>query len=180
MKAAKKSGVKRTAAAGETQTKAGTAPPAPAPAPPPPAEEPFEDVWQRYLEEIRKGRSMRDISTDSGMPSPWAILHWARASEQRSQQYARAREDQMTLLLEQVQEVADDRSNDYVMTEKGLKFDREHVQRSKLRVDTMLTRIEKLAPKVYGTARVDLTSAGKAIGAPKRVTVEVFGQTVEL
>jgi hypothetical protein len=48
-------------------------------------------------------------------------------------------------------EIADETSDDWITTEDGKKIlDHEHVQRSRLRVDTRKWAASKLAPKKYG------------------------------
>ena len=46
--------------------------------------------------------------------------------------------------------IADESSKDYRLTDKGLAFDAEHVQRSKLRIETRLKLLAKWDPKRYG------------------------------
>jgi len=77
------------------------------------------------------------------------------------QQYALAREVQAEHHIDEIVEIADDGTNDYMekrnadgalvgWTENG-----ENVQRSRLRVDTRKWAASKLAPKKYGDKQVD-------------------------
>lgn len=69
-------------------------------------------------------------------------------------QYARARDAGLDTLADEVFEIADDGTNDYVEKEtkkgKEIVFDGEHVQRSRLRFDARRWYLSKLAPKKYG------------------------------
>ncbi len=66
-------------------------------------------------------------------------------------QYARAREMQADALFDEALAIADDGSGDWAVDKDGKKtLDHEHVQRSRLRVDTRKWAAGKLAPKRYG------------------------------
>lgn len=66
------------------------------------------------------------------------------------EQYARAREAQADTLADEILDIADDATNDFMMTEQGLKYDGDSVQRSRLRVDSRKWLAGKLRPKKYG------------------------------
>jgi hypothetical protein len=71
------------------------------------------------------------------------------------QQYARAREVQADTLVDEILEIADDGTNDWMAREgkdgeAGWALNGEHVQRSKLRVDSRKWFASKVAPKKYG------------------------------
>lgn len=107
------------------------------------------------LEQIAEGKSVRGICSAENMPSERSIYAYLAASDEFSQQYARAREAQMDRYAEEILEISDDSTNDYM--EKKNKdgstyeaFDAEHVQRSRLRVDSRKWLMSKLAPKKYG------------------------------
>jgi hypothetical protein len=70
-------------------------------------------------------------------------------------QYARAKNESADVLVEQMIDIADDGTNDFIETEDGVKFNHEHVQRSRLRVDTRKWIASKLKPKKYGE-RLDM------------------------
>ena len=70
-------------------------------------------------------------------------------------EYVRGREPQADKLFEECLEIADDTSGDYIekKNDDGSTFwavDHEHIQRSKLRIDTRKWMAGKLAPKKYG------------------------------
>lgn len=66
------------------------------------------------------------------------------------QQYARAKQLQADILVEEILEISDDSSNDTIHTEKGDFEDKEWTNRSRLRVDSRKWLASKLLPKVYG------------------------------
>jgi hypothetical protein len=82
-------------------------------------------------------------------------MKWAREKPEFSQQYAKAREALLDHWAEEITEIADDGSNDWIKreAEEGrveIKVDAEHINRSRLRVDTRKWLLSKLAPKKYG------------------------------
>lgn len=106
-------------------------------------------------ERLAAGETLRAICRDEGMPAHPTILGWTKTNQEFSDQYARAREQGYGLLAEELLEIADDGTNDYVERErengtKHVVFDAEHVQRSRLRVDTRKWLLSKALPKIYG------------------------------
>src|SRR3546814_4173198 len=72
------------------------------------------------------------------------------------QQYARARDNQADTLADEILDIADDGSNDYVGEDE--KYNGDAVARSRLRVDARKWLAGKLAPKKYGE-KIDHTLA---------------------
>ncbi len=81
-------------------------------------------------------------------------------------QYARAREDQADFLAEQIIEIADDGTNDFMTITKGDQEytveNKEWTSRSKLRVEARKWIASKLKPKKYGD-KLDITSKDNPI-----------------
>lgn len=105
---------------------------------------------------------MRSICADPGMPAKTTIFRWLAdpdtAFDLFRDQYARAREMQGESYADETVDIADDGSNDFVERERVKKngettteivFDREHVQRSALRVDARKWAAAQLNPKKY-------------------------------
>ncbi len=77
-----------------------------------------------------------------------------------------ARERGYDAIAEECVRIAEDGTNDYRSTIFGIKLDKEHVQRSKLRVETRLKLLAKWHPKKYGEKlQVEQRSASIAIPA---------------
>lgn len=83
------------------------------------------------------------------------VMRWLREHGSFRDQYAIAREDMLEYWSDEIIEIADDGSNDYIestgkdgSTEEVLNS--EHITRSRLRVDTRKWLMSKLAPKKYG------------------------------
>lgn len=107
------------------------------------------------------GESVRKICADEHMPDATSVYLWLSQADPEgdkvqqakwafSLQYARAAEDRAHHLAEEALEIADDTKVDFSETKDGPKFNPEHVQRSRLRVDTRKWFAGKLAPKKYG------------------------------
>jgi hypothetical protein len=128
---------------------------------------------------IAEGESLRKVCLDSDMPDKMTVLRWLANFEEKAEfraQYARAREMQADALFDEALEIADDASGDWTTTEDGKKvLDHEHVQRSRLRVDTRKWAAGKLAPKRYGD-KIQHTGDG---GGPIRVRPDLSKLTDE-
>ncbi|TIS00776.1 MAG: terminase small subunit protein, partial [Mesorhizobium sp.] len=76
-------------------------------------------------------------------------------------QYTRAREMQADTHVDEMQDIADDGSNDYITKTNAdgsttEQVNSEHIQRSRLRIDTRKWVAERMRPKKYGS-KVALT-----------------------
>lgn len=104
---------------------------------------------------LADGESLRSICRDDSMPSKTAVLKWLDAHESFAAQYARARAAQADHYADEIADIADDATNDWMERETRdgrieTVIDHEHVQRSKLRIDARKWIASKLAPKKYG------------------------------
>lgn len=104
---------------------------------------------------IAEGMSLRQIGALEGMPDKVTILRWLGKHEEFCTQYARAREMQMEHYADEILEIADDGTNDWMTRHLGNGEtvevpNNEHINRSRLRVDSRKWLMSKLAPKKYG------------------------------
>lgn len=129
---------------------------------------PFEydaAVFTQICERIAEGGFLKLICAEEGMPSETTFRRWKNADDKLRLAYAHAREDRADLWADEIVMISDDGSRDYVQTEDGREVpDHEHIQRSKLRVDTRKWVMAKHAPKSYGE-KAALELSGKD-GAP--------------
>jgi len=92
------------------------------------------------------------------MPSdPTTVRMWVIQGKhpEFSAQYAQAREAQADHYFEEIFEISDDGSNDWMERNKfegdtAVICDHEHVNRSRLRVDTRKWALARMSPKKYG------------------------------
>jgi len=84
-------------------------------------------------------------------PSRDTLNQWRYDYIEFSDLYAKAKLKQADYMAEEILDIADDGSNDWMEGKEGaLILNSEHVQRSKLRIDTRKWLASKLLPKAYG------------------------------
>lgn len=105
---------------------------------------------------IADGQSVREISRSDDMPAMSSIFLWLSKYTEFSEQYAQACTARTEYLAEEILDIADDGTNDW-MERKNTDGDviaevvnGEAIQRSKLRVDTRKWILSKMQPKKYG------------------------------
>jgi len=120
-----------------------------------------EQLAETICECLMVGMSLRKICDLDDMPAISTVMQWlARGKDGFMEQYAHARQVQAEYLLDELIDIADDSSKDYVIVDGQERLDQEHIQRARLRVDTRKWNIEKLAPKRYGNKQqIDNTSS---------------------
>lgn len=107
---------------------------------------------------LAEGESLRTICAGDDMPVKSTVLLWVVRGDRGdetyaafSDQYRRAREAQAEALLDEVIEIADDGSNDtYTDSEGNERVNFDHINRSRLRVDTRFKAVAKMHPRRYG------------------------------
>ena len=121
---------------------------------------------------LAEGESLRKICEAKGMPSAETVRRWLLDDEDFCAQYVRAREVQADRFAEEILEIADDASDDWTVGKEDKKVvDHEHVQRSRLRVDTRKWLMARMAPKKYGDK---MQHVGEG-GGPIRTEVDLTG-----
>ncbi len=100
---------------------------------------------------MANGESLRSICRGDHVPPESTVRGWAVDDHEGfAERYARARDMHADALFDEALEIADDVAGDWVEDKDGKKvLDHEHVQRSRLRVDTRKWAAGKLAPKKY-------------------------------
>lgn len=114
-----------------------------------------EAMADAICEKIAEGESLRAICRDAEMPAKSTVFKWLTQQQTFADQYAHAREAQADALADEICDIADDGSNDWMerRREDGSVDDvvnHEHITRSKLRVDARKWVAAKLKPKKYG------------------------------
>lgn len=118
-----------------------------------------EAIIEKVITGLQDGIPLAEMCREEGMPDRATIWRWAENDEELSQRIARARRIGFDVIAEEALEIADDGSNDW-MRRQGRDDDDdapwalngEHVQRSKLRIETRLKLLAKWDPKRYGEA----------------------------
>lgn len=109
-----------------------------------------------------------------------SFFEWLAKDNNMVDQYTRATEVRADAIFEEMFDIADDGTNDWVE-----KFDKtgqsyydlngEHVQRSKLRIDARKWALSKMMPKKYGD-KIDVTSDNKPINAGFPTLEQFYGK----
>ena len=109
-------------------------------------------IVEKMFDRIAAGESVNKICKDKEMPSQAAFYRWIAATESKllREKYARACEDRAESIFEGMLAIADEATNDFMEAEHGLIPNTEHIQRSRLRIDTRKWMLSKMAPKKYG------------------------------
>ncbi len=132
------------------------------------------EIWSQELAdavcfEIAQGYSLRTVCKNEKLPGMTTIFKWLRERPEFANQYARATEERTEALAEEILDIADDGSNDFMLIQKGnVEYEienKEVTNRSRLRVDTRKWLMSKMKPKKYGD-KLDLTSDGKVLPTP--------------
>lgn len=123
----------------------------------------------RICQRVFNGEGLREVCRDSEMPTRSMIYRWLQDNESFRDQYTHAREGLLDYWAEDIVEISDDGRNDWMErrsesekgagVQNGYVLNGEHVQRSKLRVDSRKWLLSKLAPKKYGD-KIETTVEG--------------------
>jgi hypothetical protein len=125
------------------------------------------EIGEKICEGIASGKSLRRVCQEDGMPTTSMVCRWLLSEkyEDFREQYARARRIQYERLADELFDIADDGSNDWMTIQRGKEeievANHEHINRSRLRVDTRKWFLSKVLPKIYGD-KVEVSNSGKA------------------
>jgi len=103
---------------------------------------------------LSDGESLRKICCDAEMPGQTTVYRWLMENEAFREQYACARELQADTLFDEILDIADDASNDWMErhgeNNPGWQENGEAIRRSQIRIDSRKWMAGKLRPKKYG------------------------------
>lgn len=115
-----------------------------------------EEVAEEIIGRILDGQGVAEIGRDETMPSERTIFRWLAKYEEFCQRYARAKEISAEVMGEELLDIADNGSNDWMERKDkdgeniGWQVNGEAIQRSRVRIDTRKWLMGKLKPKKYG------------------------------
>lgn len=125
-------------------------------------------IVNEILERLSAGEPLATMCRDEHLPTDQCFRDWMAADESLAVAYARAREVGEDAITAHCLEIADDARNDFMAKingdgeDAGVAYNAEHVQRSKLRIETRLKLLAIWNPKKYG-AKLDMTSDGEKL-----------------
>lgn len=123
------------------------------------------DLEDAICAHIASGKSLRSFCREEGMPALPTVIGWVLKDEEFAIKYRKARQAQAEALVDEMVDIADDGSNDWIEAQDregnviGYKLNGEHVARSKLRLEQRRWLAQKFWPKVYGD-KVAVTGGG--------------------
>ncbi|MBX5157031.1 terminase small subunit protein [Rhizobium sp. NZLR3b] len=114
---------------------------------------------EKICERIADRESLRSICRDEDMPAKSTVLSWLADDDKAAfrARYALAREILADSFVDELVEIADDRSDDWIEKKNaagettGWQENGEAIRRSQLRIATRQWVAEKLKPKKYGS-----------------------------
>jgi hypothetical protein len=111
---------------------------------------------------LARGETLKGICRDEGFPPESTVRGWAQEDvDGFAARYAFARQLGLDAMADELLEIADDGSGDFIIDANGNRIpNNEHINRSRLRIDTRKWYLSKLAPKRYGE-KVDLNVGGQ-------------------
>lgn len=115
---------------------------------------------------IAEGESLNRVCKDEKFPNKSTVLRWLLDGKHSEfcDQYRDARELQAESFADEIHDIADDGTNDYMERldsngETYYALNGENIQRSRLRIHARQWTAERLRPKVYG-ARTEVEHTG--------------------
>lgn len=123
-----------------------------------------QELADRICEQLADGISLRTVCKADEMPCAATVFSWLRTKPSFLEQYTRAKEESADALVEDMLDIADTASNDWMedhdKDNPGYRLNGEAINRSRLRVDTRKWIASKLKPKKYGDkVQTELTGA---------------------
>ena len=122
-----------------------------------------QDIADEIAERIGEGEPLREICRGNGMPNWRTVYLWMEVNANFAALIAAARVRGYDAIAAETIEIADNAKNDWMERHTsegesagGQAFNAEHVQRSKLRIETRLKLLAKWDPKRYGE-KLDMT-----------------------
>ena len=137
-----------------------------------------QKIFDSICELIINGKSLRTALKENNNISAQTFFIWLREDDDKSKQYTRATTERDELMFEDMFDIADDSTSDYIETDSGKVFNSEHLQRSKLRVDTRKWALSKIMPKKYGD-KLDLTTDGEKIQQQATMTQDQINKLID-
>ncbi len=145
------------------------------------------DKAEAFLAHIEAGHTATSWCSVDGNPKFSTVYDWARKDETFAARFAQARETQGRALIERAQDIADNSAEDWIVTDDGkTRLNTEHIQRSKLRVETMLKRAACFCPSLFGTrVQMEGVKGGEAIkvqssGPPEPAVTDLASEIQQL
>ena len=142
-----------------------------------------QELADRICDEIMKSEKGIFALSESldWFPAPSSIYLWLDQYPKFSELYTRSKQAQSDRMAESCLVIADDSSGDSIETSRGVVENREFTSRSKLRVETRMWLMERLAPKKYGKLSQEADPANNQAEQyqPPQITVNISKEAID-
>lgn len=114
-----------------------------------------QEFADKLCERLSEGMSMHRACESDDMPNKRTVFKWLRTNDEFRHMYEASKAEAADKLAEEIIEISDDGTNDYMESlgddaGPAYRYNGEHVQRSRLRVDARKWIAAKLKPRKYG------------------------------
>ena len=106
-----------------------------------------EELADSLCEKLAMGLSIRATCSIDNMPSPSTVYNWLRGNSEFLEQYARAKAIAADVFSEEILDIANDASLDWIEEDGRLIVNKENIERARLRIDALKWLASKLKPK---------------------------------
>lgn len=138
------------------------------------SKEQIKDAKNIIILKVSRGDSLKRVmEEDSKVPSRMKVYSWLNEhhkdyDKEFYDNYARARIERADGIFDEMIDIADDGRNDYMEKVIGGEtvevVNKEHIQRSRVRIDTRKWILSRMNPKRYGDkVQTDVTTNGKEL-----------------
>ena len=141
-----------------------------------------EDIASEICGRLVAGEPLVRMCRDEHLPDVRTVYRWLVANETFRHMYEAARQDQADTLADEIVQISDDGTNDFMEAEDSdgkvyWKLNGENIQRSRLRVDARKWVAAKLKPRKYGDKTETVLSNPDGSGVLQGVTINLVKPT---
>jgi len=124
------------------------------------------ELADEIVDRLSEGEPLRRICRDEHMPSWRTFYDWVEARPDFAARITRARELGEDSIAQECFDIADNAANDWMIRngmddEPSWSVNGEHIQRSKLRIETRLKLLAKWNPKKWGEKVTQTVEGGE-------------------
>lgn len=125
-----------------------------------------KEMQEEICERLALGESLSKICRDESMPGMSTVYAVLQRDKEFQDMYTLAREQQSDTYMDQCVDIADDSTDDTIILinkdgDEYEKVNHDHINRSRLKVDTRIKVAEKMAPRKYTPqSKQDVTFTG--------------------
>jgi len=140
-----------------------------------------EELGSEICAELSQGVSLRTVCKAEDLPCAATVFNWLRVHKEFLEQYTRAKEESADAMAEDILDISDNASNDWMDTNDdenpGYRLNGENIQRSRLRVESRKWLMSKQKPKKYGDKTQQEVSGPNGGPIENKWTVEFVNAT---